>query len=72
MICLTVVLYSTNCSRCQILERKLHQANLDFTKITQFDAQDFIDKGFYSAPILEVDGEYMKYADAVQFINNLM
>lgn len=65
-----VKLYTTNCPRCKVLEKKLEQKGINFEKVEDFDLQEMIDKGFKTAPILYVDGEYMIFTDAVKWINN--
>lgn len=67
-----IVLYSTDCPRCKVLEKKLGQKNIDFTinKNTD-DIMSVANKtGFISAPLLEVDGQVMGFEQANQFINN--
>lgn len=62
-------LYSTNCPRCMVLEKKLQNKNIAFEKVTDFDEQKLIDDGFDSAPVLEVDGEKKDYKAAIVWIN---
>lgn len=67
-----IVLYSTDCPRCKVLEKKLGQKNIDFVinKNTD-DIMSVANKtGFISAPLLEVDGQVMGFEQANQFINN--
>ncbi len=73
-----IILYSTNCPKCNILEKKLDQKNLKYKKVTDFNIQSMIDRGFSTAPILYVvydnsktDGFYYDFKDAVNFINNI-
>ena len=61
-----VILYSTNCPKCKIIKQKLSQANLEFTEIT--DVKKIMEKGFREAPVLEVDGEFMKFPEAVAWL----
>ena len=65
-----VVLYTTNCPRCIVLEKKLKQKGIEFEARTDFDVKEMIEKGFASAPLLEVDGEIMAFNEANQWINN--
>ena len=65
----SVNLYSTNCPKCNVLEKKLALKGVDFMKIEEFDFEWLISKGFYTAPVLEVDGELMKFEDAVKWVN---
>lgn len=64
-----VVLYSTDCPRCIVLEKKLAQKGIEFEKNMTFDKREMIAKGFASAPLLEVDGQIMKFEDAVKWVN---
>jgi glutaredoxin len=66
---LKIVLYSTGCPRCNVLETKLKNKGIDFEEIN--DTKLMIDKGFDSVPILEVDGNYMDFGKANEFINSL-
>lgn len=63
-----VVLYSTGCPKCQVLEKKLTQKGIDF--IVDMDIDKIVQLGFKSAPILEVEGQYMKFADANKYVND--
>ena len=64
-----VTLYSTHCSRCVVLEEKLEDAGVDFAIV---DDPDVIkEKGFMSAPMLEVDDELMDFGKAVKWVNSL-
>jgi len=65
---MSVKLYSTKCPRCIVLEKKMQQKGIEFELITDFDVQVLIDKGFKSAPILEVDGECMEFTKANEWI----
>lgn len=62
-----VILYSTNCPKCNVLKKKLEQKNIDFELVTDQDIM--IEKGFMSAPMLEVDGNIMKFSDANEWVN---
>lgn len=62
---MSVVLYSTNCPKCKVLEKKLDSIGIDYTIITDEDLM--ISKGFSSAPMLEVDGDIMDFGNAVRW-----
>lgn len=66
---MAVILYSNHCPQCKILERKLHDKNIDFTEINDVDLM--ISKGFMSMPMLEVDGNVMKFKDAVDWVKGV-
>lgn len=64
-----VILYSTNCPRCAVLEKKLTSANIKYSIIN--DADLMIEKGFTSVPMLEVDGNIMDFKSAVEWLKNM-
>lgn len=63
---MSVVLYSTKCPKCKILEAKLKQGNIEFEEIN--DVELMTQKGFRSAPMLEVDGVAYGFKEAVEWI----
>ena len=62
---MSIVLYSTNCPKCKVLEKKLDSIGVDYTIVTDEDLM--ISKGFSSAPMLEVDGNIMDFGNAVKW-----
>ena len=60
-----VILYSTNCPKCKVLEKKLDSTGINYKIIT--DENLMISKGFTSAPMLEVDGLLMDFGNAVRW-----
>lgn len=62
---MNVVLYSTGCPQCMVLKTLLKNRGVNFTEVN--DQQLMIDKGFLSVPMLEVDGEVMRFADAMKW-----
>ncbi len=65
---MSVILYSTNCPKCIILEKKLSAANIGYVVVD--DADVMIEKGFTSAPMLDVDGKVMGFKNAVDWVNS--
>ena len=63
-----VVLYSTNCPKCKALEKQLNKSKIEYEVVT--DKNVMIEKGFVSAPQLEVNGETMDYNTAVRWAMN--
>ena len=58
-----IKLYSTNCPKCRILETKLRQQNIEFEVI---DDEDLMaNKGFKSAPKLEINGQILDFPEAM-------
>ena len=62
-----IVLYSTGCPRCRVIEKKLDDAGVQYSKIEDVDLM--ISKGMMSAPMLEVNGETMDFAKAINWVN---
>ena len=63
---MNVVLYSTGCPRCHVLESKLKQNNIPYEEVN--DADLMLSKGFVSVPKLEVDGVVYDFKEAVDWI----
>lgn len=62
-----IILYTTGCPRCHVLESKLNSKNISFE---MFDDKDkMIDMGLTNVPVLEVDGNRMNFKEAVDWIN---
>lgn len=62
-----VILYSTHCPKCDVLEAKLKQNNIEFNIET--DTKKMIKKGFVSAPMLEVNNKLMDFSEAIKWLN---
>ena len=67
---MNVVLYTIDCPKCVILEKKLKEKGVEFLKVS--DKDTIIAKGYGDStfPILEVDGVVMDYKTAIQWVNN--
>ena len=65
---MSVVLYSTHCPRCCVLEKKLQQKNISYKEVN--DVEIMKEKGYLSVPVLEVDGTSMDFKTASNWINN--
>ena len=63
-----ITLYSTGCPKCKALERQLDKSKIEYELVTDRDVM--INKGFTSAPKLEVNGEILEYTDAVRWAMN--
>lgn len=64
-----VILYSTHCPKCLVLEKKLKQKNIRFEEINDINIMQT--KGFNSAPMIEVDGIVMDFATANKWIKEI-
>lgn len=66
---MNVILYTTHCPKCKILKKKLDEKNVTY-EICE-DVGAMTEKGFLSAPMLEVDDKIMDFKMAVDFVNEL-
>lgn len=64
-----VILYSTDCPKCSVLETKLNQKNIKYKTIKDIDLM--VEKGFMNMPVLEVNGEVMEFKEAVGWVNEV-
>jgi glutaredoxin len=65
---MNITLYTTHCPKCKVIEKKLALKKIEYKEET--DIEKMKELGFSSAPILEVNGEFLKFADANKWINN--
>ena len=63
-----IILYTTHCPKCIVLEKKLKAKNIQYATITDTDIMQKKDIMF--TPVLEVDGEMMNFVKANEYINN--
>lgn len=62
-----VVMYSTNCPKCSVLEKKLQEKGVYYTKIT--NVEEMLELGIESVPMLKVGDELFGFPDAVKWVN---
>lgn len=62
-----IILYSTNCPKCQVLLAKLKQKNIDFDINTSIDDMEKL--GIMSAPVLSINGELLDFKKAIDWVN---
>ena len=62
-----VILYTTHCPRCMVLEKKLKSKNISYVENTDVDLM--ISKGIMSVPVLEVNGNQLNFKDANEWLN---
>lgn len=63
---MNVIFYSTHCPQCKVLETKLKQKGILFEEVNDIDVMK--EKGFMSAPVLEVDGTVYDFKSAVEWV----
>lgn len=65
---MNIILYSTHCPKCIILEKKLQQNDIKYVEINDVDIMQ--EKGFLQMPMLEVDNIMMDFVEANKWLNN--
>lgn len=63
-----IILYSTGCPKCKILEQKLQNKGVYYTKNTSVD--EMLQLGFNTSPMLKVENNYLNFSDACKWVNN--
>lgn len=63
-----ITLYTIDCPKCKILEKKLTQANIEYEVCK--DRAVIASKGFDLMPVLDVGGQVMNFSEAVKWVNN--
>lgn len=61
-----IVLYSTHCPKCQVLEKKLDQKNIKYDIVDNEELM--VNKGFINVPVLEIDGKELNFKEAVEWV----
>ena len=61
-----VVLYSIGCPQCEVLEKRLRRANIDY--ILNDNRVEMECKRYIVLPVLEVDGNPLTFTEAIAWI----
>jgi len=64
-----IILYTTHCPRCKVLEKKLQLKNIEYT--INDNIEEMLALDMLTVPILSVDGENMEFSDAINWINSI-
>lgn len=62
-----IVLFSTNCPKCKILESKLQKKNIAYIKNMSVGTMQYL--GFDTVPVLKVQDQYLTFGEAIKWIN---
>lgn len=63
-----VIMYTTHCPQCKVLEKMLNDKKIEYTQITDIDIMK--SKGIQSVPYLEVEGELKNFKESMEWIKN--
>lgn len=64
-----VILYTTGCPKCKVLEKKLGSKGVQYSVIS--NEEEIVSTGFLSLPILKVDDTFMSFTEAVSWVNGV-
>ena len=64
-----VILYTTHCPKCKVLETKLRQAHIEYESVE--DVNVMLDKGFMEAPMLQINDDLFNYSQAIKEVDKL-
>lgn len=64
-----IVLYTTGCPKCKILEKKLKDKKVSFDVCN--DVEEMKKNNITSVPVLNVSGKMLDFYNAVQYVNGL-
>ena len=64
-----IILYSTGCSRCKVLEARMKAKNIKYNLVEDIDVM--LAKGIQQVPVLQVDGKMMDFVEAVKWTNQV-
>ena len=64
-----IILYSTHCPTCEVLEEKLKSKGIEYVEENSVEVMQ--EKGIMSVPVLEYNGELFDFGKAVKLINSL-
>ena len=70
---MNIILYTTYCPKCKVLESKLNSKGLKYTIVdNEEEVISFGEKcGIMSAPILDYNGDILDFTQAIKKINNI-
>lgn len=63
-----IIMYTTHCPQCKVLEKMLNDKKIEYTQITDIDVMK--SKGIQSVPYLEVEGELKNFKESMEWIRN--
>lgn len=63
----SIILYSTGCPRCDVLKDKLDAKAISYSVNNSVD--DMTELGISEIPVLSINGQLMKFKEAVDWVN---
>lgn len=66
---MNITLYTVDCPKCKVLEKKLNNANIEYTVCK--DTKIMTKKNIIKLPMLGVDDKLLTFKEAVDMINQM-
>ena len=63
---MNIILYTTHCPKCTVIEKKLKAKNIPFTEVDDVETMQAL--GFHSLPVLKVDDEILNFQQAYKWV----
>lgn len=64
-----IILYTTHCPMCLMLERKLKEKNINYIEISNIN--EIKEAGIKNVPVLKVGNKTMDSYNAMQWVKNI-
>ena len=64
-----IILYSTGCPKCKVLETKLQNKGIYYTKNSSIS--DMTDLGISAVPVLRIGDVYFSFSEAIKWLNDI-
>lgn len=61
-----IILYSTHCPKCKILEKKLSSKNINYEEVD--DVDKMLDMGIKEAPVLDIGDRRLTFNEAIRWV----
>lgn len=64
---LEIVLFSTGCPKCRVLERKLEEKHINYKIVSDVDLMGNL--GIHHVPVLKVGEIMLDFSEAIRWVN---
>lgn len=66
-----IILYSTNCPKCNVIKKKLDQLEIEYTLIDDIDTVNKFadDHNLHEAPLLVIDDQIFNFKEAIKYLS---
>ena len=64
-----IILYSTHCPKCKILEKKLSSKNINYEEVD--DVDKMLDMGIKEAPVLGIGDNRLTFNEAIRWVQGI-